>query len=146
MYNLIKSYEELFEKALKEKGNLEPYLQQLENYDAREIEEFRAALLLSEDIAIKALKTGMMSRKSKEDIKAKIGVFLTPKDVKTHGRAIYAQEAEKCGLNVDIMDLRGNFWRGVYELYYRLNNYVSNNDIVKCIECKTISVITSMRS
>ena len=29
VYNLVKSYENLFDRAVKEKGNLQPYLQQL---------------------------------------------------------------------------------------------------------------------
>ncbi|GAH99728.1 unnamed protein product, partial [marine sediment metagenome] len=82
VYNIIKSYEELFSSAVKEKGNLQPYLQQLSNYDAREIAEFRSALSLSEDIAVKALKTGMLSGLSEKEIKKKIKDFLTPEKVK----------------------------------------------------------------
>lgn len=96
IYNVVRSYEELFEKAVKEKGNLEPYLQQLANYDAREIAEFRSSLSLSEDIAIKALKTGMLSELSEKGIKKKIKHFLTPEKVKNHGRPIYAQDALNC--------------------------------------------------
>ncbi len=51
VYNIVKSYDDLFSRAVKEQGNLQPYLQQLANYDEREIKEFRAALSLSEDIA-----------------------------------------------------------------------------------------------
>ena len=82
--------EDLFKKAVKEKGNLQPYLQQLSNYDAREIEEFRKNLSLSEDIAVKALKTGMLSNLSEKQIRRKIKDFLSPEKVKTHGRPIYA--------------------------------------------------------
>ena len=60
VYNIVKSYEDLFKRAVKEKGNLEPYLQQLAKYDEREIKECKAALSLSEDIAIKTLASGMM--------------------------------------------------------------------------------------
>jgi hypothetical protein len=36
VYNIVKSYDELFEKAVREKtGNLQPYLQQLSNSDAQ---------------------------------------------------------------------------------------------------------------
>ncbi|MCD6542145.1 MAG: hypothetical protein J7K38_02345, partial [Thermoplasmata archaeon] len=139
VYNIVKSYEDLFLKAVKEKGNLQPYLQQLANYDAREIAEFRTALSLSEDIAIKALKTGMLSNFSEKEIKRKIKIFLTPEKVKTHGRPIYAQDALKCGLNIEIRDLKEKFWSTVYELYVRLNNFVSTNNIAKCIESKDYS-------
>ena len=46
VYNVIESYDDLFSRAVKEKGNLKPYLQQFANYDEREIKEFRAALSL----------------------------------------------------------------------------------------------------
>jgi len=135
VHNLIKSYEALFKKAVKEKGNLEPYIQQLANYDAREIEEMRSARSLSEDIAVKALKTGMLSKLSQPKIKQQVRLFLTPEKVKTHGRAIYAKDAITCGLNVQLEDLRSPLWLTVYELYYRLDHYVSTNNVAKCIEC-----------
>ena len=139
VYNIVKSYEDLFSNAVKEKGNLQPYLQQLSNYDAREIEEFRAALSLSEDIAVKVLKAGMLSGLSDKEIRRKIKIFLTPEKVKTHGRPIYAKDALNCGLKVEIKDLKGKFWSMVYELYVRLNNFVSTNNVAKCIESKDYS-------
>lgn len=139
VHNIVKSYEVLFSKAVKEKGNLEPYLQQLSNYDAREIEEFRTALSLSEDIAIKALKEGMLSELSEKEIKDRIKNFLTPETVKVHGRPIYAQDALECGLNVTIKDVKEKFWSTVYELYVRIDNYVSNHKVAKCIESEKYS-------
>lgn len=144
-YNMVESYEELFSQAVKEKGNLQPYLQQLANYDAREIAELRAALSLSEDIAVKALKTGMLSKISEKKIKQKLKKFLTPEEVKTHGRPIYAHEASACGLTVEVRDLDSAFWETAYELHYRLNNHVSHNNVSKCIETKDHSFIASYR-
>ena len=109
-YNIIKSYENLFTRAVKEKGNLEPYLQQLGNYDEREIEEFRAALSLSEDIAVRTLASGMMKGESKKDIKGKIKIFLSPERTKTHGRPIYKDEASSCGLIIETINVRDNLW------------------------------------
>ncbi len=139
VFNIVRSYEDLFGRAVKEKGNLQPYLQQLANYDEREIAEFKSALSLSEDIAIKALKTGMLSNLSKEKIKRQIKIFLTPEKVKVHGRPIYAQDAIDCKLKMEIRDVKEKFWSLVYEIYIRLNNYVSTNDVAKCIECKDYS-------
>ncbi len=138
-YHMVKSYEELFSQAVEEEGNLQPYLQQLANYDAREIAELRAALSLSEDIAVKALKAGMLSKLPEESIKQKVEKFLSPEEVKTHGRPIYAQEASECGLRVEVRNLDSTFWETAYELYYRLNNYVSSNKVSKCIETKNHS-------
>ena len=139
VFNIVKSYEDLFGRAVKEKGNLQPYLQQLANYDEREIAEFKSALSLSEDIAIKALKTGMLSNLSKKEIKRQIKVFLTPEKVKVHGRPIYAQDALGCKLKMEIRDVKEKFWSVVYELYIRVNNCVSTSNVAKCIECKDYS-------
>ncbi len=139
IFNIVRSYEDLFKRAVKEKGNLQPYLQQLANYDERDIAEYKSALSLSEDIAIKALKKGMLSHLSKEKIKRQIRIFLTPEKVKVHGRPVYAQDALDCGLKTEIRDVKEKFWSVVYELYIRLNDYVSTNNIAKCIECKDYS-------
>ena len=41
VFNLIQGYEDLFARAVKENGNLEPYLLQLSKYDEREIKDSR---------------------------------------------------------------------------------------------------------
>jgi ClpP class serine protease len=60
-YNVIRSYESLFRRAVKASGNLQPYLQQLQNYDEREIEELRSAMALSQDISERVLGSGMLN-------------------------------------------------------------------------------------
>ncbi|MCX5846058.1 MAG: hypothetical protein NTW12_06830 [Deltaproteobacteria bacterium] len=134
VFNVVESYEDLFEKAVKEKGNLQPYLQQLDKYDAREIKEFKAAMALSEDIAIRSLSSGMLKGIKDVEIKKKIEIFLTPKRTKTHGRPIYRDEAASCcGLSIEPVDPQSKFWEAAYELYIRSNNYVSRV-ASKCIE------------
>lgn len=145
VYNLVKSYRDLFSKAVKEKGNLQPYLQQLANYDEREIKEFEAELALSADMAIKILKSGMFSTMGPAQIKRKIHLFITPEEVKVHGRPIYAQEAKNCGLNVDMLDLRSEQWLLIRELYVRLDDLVSHDNISKCIECEKFSFRATIR-
>jgi len=144
VYNIVESYDDLFARAVKEKGNLQPYLQQLANYDEREIKEFRAALLLSEDIAIRTLASGMMKGVAKNRIRKKIEIFLTPKRTKTHERPIYGEEASKCGLAVELRDVRERFWKEVYQLYIRTNNFVSTK-APKCIESKNHSFVATIR-
>ena len=141
VYNVVKSYEDLFSRAVKEKGNLEPYLQQLAKYDEREIKECKAALSLSEDIAIKTLAAGMMKGLSKENIKKKIKIFLTPERTKTHGRPIYRDEAKQCGLNIESRDVKEKIWELVYELYIRTENFVSGK-ASKTIESKNNGFFT----
>ncbi len=124
--NLVESYNDLFNRAVKEKkGNLEPYLQQLANYDEREIKEYKQAISLSEDIVIQTLKSGMMKGKTDEEIKDKIELFLSPHETKTHGRAIFLNACNKCGLNIKECKLDSEKWKLLYELYIRTDDYVS---------------------
>lgn len=131
--NLVESYNSLFRKAINEKGNLQPYLQQLANYDAKDIQEYKAAISLSEDISIRTLHSGMMSGNSKAEIKNKIKVFLSPKTTKSHGRPIYRKEAATSGLVIESVSPKDKLWEIVYQLYIRSNNFVSTR-ASKCIE------------
>lgn len=140
VFNIIKSYEELFNGAVKEtEGNLQPYLQQLANYNAMEIEEMRSAFDLSKDIAIKVLKAGWFAGKSRRAIEGRIKLFLTPKDVKVHARPIYASDAIACELNINLQDIKSLLWNMIYELYVRLNHYVSTDGRGKLVESKDYS-------
>jgi hypothetical protein len=143
-YNIVNSYDELFKKAIKEKGNLQPYLQQLANYDEREIKELRAALELSEDIAIRSLSSGMMNGTRRDDIKKKIKIFLTPERTKTHGRPIYLEEAASCNLSIESRDVKDEIWELVYQLYIRTNQFVSR-DAAKAIENKNHGYIAGIK-
>ena len=135
VYNVVKSYKELFKGAVAEKGNLQPYLQQLGRFDARDIQEYVTEMELSRDISVRALKSGMMRSRSKAQITKKIQVFLTPEQTKSHGRPITAEEAGRCGLNIEIHDVKSEFWSACYELYIRANQFCSTS-ASKCVETK----------
>lgn len=143
-HNIIKSYDELFGKATKEEGHLEPYLQQLERYDSRQIEELKSAQALSEDIAVRSLVSGMLQGLTEDQVKAKIGIFLTPERTKTHGRPIYMDEAMACGLNVSAEPAKGELWSLVHQLYVRTNQFVSTN-AAKSIESKRHSFMVPVK-
>ena len=81
-----------------------------------------------------------------DQIKDKIRLLLDPEEMKVHGRPIYAQDLENCGLNIEIKDVKEKFWSLIYKLYIRLNNYVSTNNIAKCIESKDYSFIAKSRT
>lgn len=142
-YYVVKSYESLFNRAVRAKGNLQPFIQQLANYDERDIERLKAELNLTNDIAIEALHTGMMSKNNIEEIRELLKPFLVPEKKKTHGRPIFYQEAIECGLVVECEDVHSECWRNIYELYVRLQNFVEG-PIVKCIEtpntCLTVNI------
>lgn len=146
VYNLVTSYEDLFNRAIKEKGNLQPYLQQLSNYDEREISEYKSVMELSEDITVTALKTGMLSSVAKSQIKNKVKIFLNPEKVKVHGRPIYSDEAIKASLEVKIIDLKEKKWAPLYELYARLDDFVSSGSVAKSLECKDFCFTVSVRN
>jgi hypothetical protein len=143
VHNVITSYDELFEKATQTTGNLEPYIQQLQRYDARQIQEFKSAQSLTEDLAIKALHTGMMKSLDETAIKQKIRLFLTPAVKISHGRPIYWQEARDCGLEIDFLDIKAVIWQKVYELYVRTDTFVRRM-ASKCFESKNQSFFASI--
>jgi ClpP class serine protease len=144
VYNIVKSYETLFDKAVKDTaGNLQPYLQQLDRYDEREIQEFRQALSLSTDISIKILESGVMKGMERSEIEEKIKVFLTPEETKTHGRPIYKDEAIKCGLVIEEMNLGTPVCEFVHELHMRTANFTSTK-VAKCVESREHSFLVSV--
>jgi hypothetical protein len=138
--NLVTSYDALFEGAVQTTGRIEPYIQQLEHYDARDIQRFRQAIALADDISIKTLKSGMMKRLKEESIKLKIERFLKPQQTKSHGRPIFRDEARACGLNIRDADTSDRKWDAVYELYVRANEFVSHG-AMKCVESANDSYV-----
>ncbi len=130
-YSLVQSYKDLFDKAVKESGHIEPYIQQLEKYDSRMIKQYEMDIALSESIAIGALNSGMMKGCSNDEIRKKIKDFLTPERTLSHGRPIYKDEAASCGLNVEEIPVNSELWPYVYELYIRTERFVSRQ-VSKC--------------
>ena len=124
-HEVIKSFDDLIEQANTTTGQLAPYLQQLERYDARAIQRIKSAQELSDSIAIRTLASGMMKSRSESYIRGKIKPLLDPAYSKAHGRPIYPDVAKQCGLSVDVQDLRSGVWSKIWELYSRLDYLVS---------------------
>jgi hypothetical protein len=125
-HGIVNAYDKLFTEAVGTTGNLEPYVQQLQYYDDREINQFRSFIRLADDIAQKVLEAGMMSGKSRDQIRNDIEMFLNPEaGTLAHGRPIYSHEARACGLNVEELDVDSADWRSIYELYARTDRYAS---------------------
>lgn len=120
------AYDDLMAKATRTKGNTDPYLQQLSRYDASFIQELRAQQRLAESIAVAALKTGMLKGQSDKAIKKKIEPLTDPKFTISHGRRVGADVAmNRCGLNIEEIQLNGNLWPLLWELYERVTHAVS---------------------
>jgi len=126
-HEIIESYEDLFRKANQTKGRLEPYLQQLARFDAKDIRRIRSAQALSTSISIKCLKTGIMANRSQRYIEGKLKPFLDPAYTKMHSRPIYHDVALQCGLPVELYDLRSPAWTLVSALYMRLNQFCTRH-------------------
>jgi ClpP class serine protease len=125
-HNLVQSYNNLFNRAVRAKGNMHPYLQQLGRYDERDIEGWKADIQLSEQIATKLLQSGMMKGENESKIKKNIKVFIDPSaGTIAHGRPIYSIEAASCKLNIENIDVDSPCWKVLYQLYVRSDNYVS---------------------
>jgi ATP-dependent protease ClpP protease subunit len=133
-HEIIEAYEDLIKRAVRTKGKIEPFLQQLHRFDARDIRWIRSAQQLAESIAVKALETGMMKGKKQKIIRQKIKPFFNPRYTKVHGRALYHDTATKCGLDVRPFPIRSDTWKTVWELYVRLNYAVSGARGAKIIE------------
>jgi ClpP class serine protease len=123
----VRAYEQLMLNATNGQAKrIEPYLQQLQRFDARQIESLKSAQTLSKDISLRLLKTGMMQGKSDREILKGIQVFLSQEATSSHGRMISGSEAKSCGLNVNIIDLHSPLWNDLWELYVRGDWYVTH--------------------
>lgn len=132
-HEIIESYNELMTKANQTRGRVEPFLQQLARFDARDIRRIRSAQELSKSIAVKCLQSSVFSSLRPKQIENKIKPFLDPKYTKVHGRGIYHDLAKKCGLNLELYDMMSETWQIIWKLYVRLN-YVVTHTAAKVIE------------
>ena len=141
-FEIIESYEDLFNRAVRTKGNLQPFLLQLQSYDPREIRQHRNYISLAEDIAVKNLASGMFAKRHPSVIRKKIKSFLTPETTKAHARAIFRTEARQCDLKIE--DIEPKFHEVASELPIRTSNFVSLQ-ASKCIESENNSWVAPFR-
>ncbi len=132
-HEIVDSYNELMSEASRTEGRIEPYLQQLARYDARDIRKIRSAQALSESIAVNLLKKGMLEDFSFPRIKSKIKPLLDPLATQDHGRPLFADDAKKCGLKIRTISNQDELWRLVWDLYIRLD-FLTSTRTPKIIE------------
>jgi hypothetical protein len=131
----IRSYDCLTDRASNGKAKrLEPFIQQLSRYDARYIERLRSVQKLSEDISLRLLGSQMMKGKSPQTIQKSIEVFLSQTRTSSHGRMINYDEARKCGLNIQLVDLQSELWHTAWELFIRSDWAVEHSSRSKLLE------------
>ena len=143
-HEVIESYNDLMTKANKTKGRIEPFLQQLARYDARDIRGILSAQKLSESIAIRLLKSSILSGSSDVQIKTKIKPFLDPTHTTVHGRPIYYDLAKSCDLNIKIFENNSTLWKTVWQLYVRMN-FLTTETASKAIETSEDSYVASVQ-
>lgn len=137
----VRSYDNLIDSASNGKvRRIEPFLQQLNRYDARFIEGLKSATKLSEDISIRLLQSGMMKGMKSADIRKAIDVFLTQKITASHGRMIGWDVAQQCRLNINVIDLQTELWDDIWELYVRSDWVVTHGGRRKLLECAQSTV------
>lgn len=141
----LRSYDTLMEDAQSpETTNLEPYLLQLHRYDSRHVEQVRSAKDLAEKMSIKLLQSNMMKGKTDEQIRDEIRVFLSQEETRSHGRMISLDEAKKCGLIVESIELQTQIWHQVWDLFVRSDDAV-NSYCMKMLESATTSLTAGSR-
>jgi len=118
--HVIRTYDQLMSDAVAlTQGNIEPYLQQLAQFNATQIQMLRSATKLSESIAISSLKRGMLKSLNEDEIKTKIKCFTDPDVTLSHGRALSIEHLGDCGLNIEEINLQSELWRNARDLYTR---------------------------
>jgi hypothetical protein len=119
-HHVIKTYDDLMERAIKlEKGHIDPFLQQLSQFNAIHIQKLRGAIDLSKHIAIRSLKNGMLKKLSIAKIGEKIKCFTDPQMTLSHGRALSIEHLETCDLNIEEIPLDSELWKKSRDLYAR---------------------------
>jgi len=134
---VVKSYDGILNKAKTSKGHMEIYLRQLNDYDAIQIELIRRQLRMTEDIAVRCLKQGMLAHISKKEIKKKIAPFVTPVVTKAHTRDIFFDEAQRTGLKIELVPHDNPIWGIASEFYALAWDFVTSKHckLIESAEC-----------
>lgn len=125
---VIDSYESLLQDALnlQPTQRIEPFLQQLDRFEASDIEWLRSEQQLAADIGRRHLASGAMSGcENEEDREACLKQFTDWTKTRTHGRPIFADEATNLGLNVRTILVSDPIADLALEIYFRTDFFVS---------------------
>lgn len=137
---VIKSYEELMTRCIETplEKRVEPFLQQLQLYNAAQIEHLRLMRDLAKEIAKKVLKEGMLRNKSGKMLERILRQFLDPEELKSHGRPIFFSDIKKIdnkgSLNVECVSHDFPVYQKIHEYHQRARSHMAANNLVKLCE------------
>jgi 2-succinyl-5-enolpyruvyl-6-hydroxy-3-cyclohexene-1-carboxylate synthase len=137
---VVSSYEELMEKGinLPKDQRMEPILQQLQEFNAPEIEHLKNARDLSMEIADKVLKEGMLAGVRKKELDHIMHEFIIPKKLKNHGRPIFFSDLKQIDtqerLSIELLSNEDEIYSTVHEYHMRLMCGMSSAGMAKTIE------------
>lgn len=139
---LVETYDELMSEAMKTTGHVEPYLQQLQTFNAGEVRQWRKFEELTREMAWKLLACHQMKGKSKSWITKRISIFTDTDKTLEHSRPIFSEDANGAGLNVQVEEAGSKTWKPLRELHARCSHYLSRG-LAKLVESQDRSL--SMR-
>lgn len=119
-HHVVKTYDDLMKNAIElQQGHIEPYLQQLAQFNATHVQMLRASTELAANIAVSSLKRGMLKEFNEREINKRIKCFTDPDVTLSHGRALTTEHLAECGLNIKELDLQSELWKVARDLYVR---------------------------
>ncbi|MBI4489409.1 MAG: hypothetical protein HY694_10020 [Deltaproteobacteria bacterium] len=124
-------------EAIGKKQPAQAYLALLNNQDPSWIMECVRAQQATKKLAAELLKANMLKNKSDQEIEAVVGKFVAVGEEGTHGSPIFWDGAQAFGLDIHYEDKEGEVWKGVRELFVRLDRYVNNKGQAKYFVCRT---------
>jgi hypothetical protein len=142
-HTVVRAYDTLMSRAERSKGRIEPFLLQLERFDAKQIEKLRDEIALSDKVARSLLTSGMLQGKPRATIDRCLKPFLKPEVTGHHGRAIFPDNAAKYGLVVKKVARSEDLYTTVWEHYWRANSLTLDRAI-KLVESPFHSLVVPM--
>jgi len=139
---LVEIYDTLLADAQKTTGNVEPFLQQLQLFNAGEVAQWRKFEALTVELATKLLAQHQMKGKKRDEIMKKIKIFTESGLTLDHGRPIFAEIAKRAGLLVQTERTNSALWSKVWELHARCS-HVFQQGVQKLIESEHYQLLGS---
>jgi len=122
---IVSAYEELMEKGtnLPADQRIEPILQQLQVFNAPQIERWKLARDLSRDIAKKVLQEGNFRGLPEGEAASLLEQFVNPRELKDHGRPIFHSDLAAVDKNnkfqVELLEPQSKIYEHVHEYHMR---------------------------